>query len=201
MRFDYTQIFLLAWIVVFWFYYFLTYGRAEGKHERSVQQEHDIKPKWRFFFGTAFFAWTAVIIIYFFNRDSINWIWKLSFLDHMPVKIAAMAAMCFSLLLFVLFTENAGRSIRSAVDAGEKPKLTTKGIYRYIRHPCYLAFLIEALGIFFIIPNVITLVLLAYTCVATCGHTIEEEQKLIRVYGEEYERYRREVGRFLPKLR
>ena len=200
MRFDYTQIFLLIWIVVFWVYYTLTYGRVEGKHERSVQEKYDTEPKWRRFFGLSFLVWTALIVIYFFKPNSINWIWKLSFLDHAPVKIAAMAAMCFSLLLFALFISSAGRAIRSAVEAGEKPTLITNGIYRYIRHPCYLAFLVEALGIFLIIPNVITLAVLIYTCIVTFGHSVEEERKLMKIYGEEYEQYRRKAGRFFPKL-
>ena len=200
MRFDYTQVFLLVWIIALWVYYFLTYGKVEGKYERSVKEKYGIQATWGRFFGLTFLVWTVVILIYFFNYNSINWIWKLSFLDHKPVKIIAAAVMCFAFLLNVLFTVAVGKSIRAAFTTDDKPKLITTGIYRYIRHPGYLAFFAEAFGIFFIIPNLITLVLLAYTCVVTYGHTLEEEQKLIKMYGEEYERYRNEVGRFLPEL-
>lgn len=200
MRFDYTQVFLLAWIIAFWVYYFLTYGKVEGKYERSVKKKYGIQAKWERFFGLTFLGWTAVILIYFFNYNSINWIWKLSFLDYTPVKIIGTAVICFAFLLYILFTVSVGRSIRVAFTIGDKPKLITIGIYRYIRHPSYLAYFAEALGIFFIIPNLITLVLLVYTCIVTYGHTLEEEQKLIKIYGEEYELYRNEVGRFFPKL-
>ena len=33
------------------------------------------------------------------------------------------------------------------------------------------------------------------------GHTFEEEQRLLEMYGEEYKHYSAKVGRFLPKLR
>jgi protein-S-isoprenylcysteine O-methyltransferase Ste14 len=201
MRFDYTQVFLLLWIIAFWVYYFLTYGKVEGKHERSMKEKYGTKATWGPFFGLTFLGWTVVILIYFFNYDSINWIWKLSFLDHTLIKIIAIAVMCFAFLLNILFTVAVGRSIQAAFTSGEKPKLITTGIYRYIRHPGYLAFFAEAFGSFFIIPNLITLVLLAYTCVVIYGHTSEEEEKLIKMYGEVYERYRNEVGRFLPKLK
>jgi protein-S-isoprenylcysteine O-methyltransferase Ste14 len=31
------------------------------------------------------------------------------------------------------------------------------------------------------------------------GHTLEEEEKLLKVYGEAYKKYQSEVGRFLPR--
>ena len=200
MRFDYTQVFLLVWIIAFWVHYFLSYGKIEGKYERSLKDRHSIQAKWERFFGLTLVGWTVVVLIYFLYYNSINWIWKLSFLDHTPVKIIATAVMCFAFLLYVLFILAVGRSIQTAFTIGDKPKLITTGIYRYIRHPGYLAYFAEAFGIFFIIPNLITLALLIYTCIVIYGHTLEEEQKLIKIYGEEYERYRKEVGRFLPNL-
>jgi protein-S-isoprenylcysteine O-methyltransferase Ste14 len=93
-----------------------------------------------------------------------------------------------------------GRSIRSAVSTGGKPELITTGIYRFARHPAYLCFLIFGSGVFLIIPNVIALALCLYTWIVTWGHAVEEERKLLAMYGQEYESYRRKVGRFLPKL-
>ena len=90
-------------------------------------------------------------------------------------------------------------SARTAVTSGCKPKLVTTGVYRYSRHPAYLAYLAMATGVFLVIPNVITLTLLAYTGIVTYGHALEEERKLAEMYGEEYERYRSEVGRFFPR--
>lgn len=200
MRFDYTQVFLLSWIVVFWVYYFLTYGRVEGKHERSVQETYGFRAIWARLFGMAFYGWTAVVIIYFFNYNSVNWIWKLSFLDRTAIKIVAIVALSLALVLHVLFTISAGRSIRAATATGAKPELITTGIYRCCRHPAYLAFFVVAFGIFLTIPNLINLILLVYTIVVTYYHSVEEERKLLEIYGQEYERYRKKVGRFLPKL-
>lgn len=200
MRFHYTQVFLLACIAAFWVYHFSTYGKVEGRHERAVRKKYGVKPKWASFFGMAFFGWTALALIYFFHYDSVNWIWKLSFLDSSPVKIAAMVILISSLLMYVLFTLSAGRSIRAAAGTSGNPRLVTTGIYRFCRHPAYLSFLAMGLGIFLIVPNLIVLLLLVYTFVVTCGHSAEEERRLLKIYGQEYERYRVQVGRFLPKL-
>jgi protein-S-isoprenylcysteine O-methyltransferase Ste14 len=201
MRFDYTQVFLLAWMIAFWLYYFLTYGKVEEKHERATREKYGIQAKWGPFFGLAFLGWSVVILIYFFHYDSIGWVWKLSFLDCTPVKLIAIIMMCFAYLLNILFTVSVGKSIQGAFALGEDPKLITTGVYGYIRHPGYLAFFAVAFGSFLIIPNLITMVLLAYTCVVIYGHTLEEEKKLLKIYGDAYERYQSEVGRFLPKLK
>ncbi|MBN2089388.1 isoprenylcysteine carboxylmethyltransferase family protein, partial [candidate division KSB1 bacterium] len=75
------------------------------------------------------------------------------------------------------------------------------GIYGYIRHPGYLAFLAMSLWCFLIIPNLITLILLIYTWVVIHGHTLEEEQKLLKIYGKAYQDYQKQVGRYLPGLK
>lgn len=186
-------------MIAFWVYYFSTYGRVEEKHERATREKYDTQARWGPFFGLAFLGWSVVILIYFFHYDSMDWVWKFSFLDCTPVKLMAILMMCFAFLLNVLFTVSVGKSIQDAFALGGDPKLVTTGVYGYIRHPGYLAFFAVAFGSFLIIPNLIAMVLLAYTCVVIYGHTLEEEKKLLKVYGEAYERYQSEVGRFLPK--
>ncbi|RPI75587.1 MAG: isoprenylcysteine carboxylmethyltransferase family protein [Desulfobacteraceae bacterium] len=201
MKFDYTQIFLLIWIVAFWIYYFSTYGKVEEKHEHSVREKYGTHAKWGPFFGSAFMGWTAVIFIYFFHYDSRAWVWRLSLPDCAAVKIAAVMILCFAFLLNILFTISVGKSIRTAFTANQNPPLITTGVYGRIRHPAYLAFFAVAGGTFLIISNLITLLLLVYTWVVIYGHTLEEEKKMTMIYGEAYERYRRSTGRFLPKLK
>jgi protein-S-isoprenylcysteine O-methyltransferase Ste14 len=200
MRFHYTQVFLLVWVVVFWIYHFSTYGRVEGRHERAVRKKCGVRARWAPLFGLAFLAWTTLIVIYFFDYNLINWIRKFSLLDRMAVKIAGFALLSCAMLVYVLFTRTVGRAIGEAADTGDKPALITAGVYRLSRHPAYLSFVSLAFGTFLVIPNLVTLILLAYTGVVTYGHTVEEEKKLLAMYGQEYEEYRKKVGMFLPGL-
>ena len=200
MSFNYSQVFLLIWIIAFWIGYSLTYGKVEMKHERSTREKYKVTSRWGPFFGLTFLLYTIVILVYVFYYDSVNWIWKISLLDNDPVQIAAMAIMCFAFSLNILFTLSAAKSIKAGVEEGEKPKLVTTGIYRYIRHPGYLALCLAVLGTFLIIPNVLILIFLLYTIVVIYGHTLEEERNLTEVYGKEYERYKDKVGRFFPRI-
>jgi hypothetical protein len=133
MSFDYSQIFLLVWIIAFWVFYSLTYGKVEAKHERSMREKYRVTNRWGPFFGLTLLVYTILILLYFFHYGFANW-WKIPLLDNDPVKIVAMAIMCFAFLLNILFTLSVARSIKAGVGKGEKPKLVTTGIYRYIRH-------------------------------------------------------------------
>ncbi|MBN2093402.1 hypothetical protein JW964_27505, partial [candidate division KSB1 bacterium] len=104
MQFKYAQIFLMVWIIAFWTYYFLTYGKVEEKHERAASEKFGIRARWAAFFGLAFVGWTVVIFIFFFHYDFIEWVWKFNFLDSATVKIMAMIIMCLAFLLNILFT-------------------------------------------------------------------------------------------------
>jgi len=84
-------------------------------------------------------------------------------------------------------------------NAEKKNDIVTEGIYGLVRHPMYLFSII----FFWLIPYVTDLVLafiIASTLYFLIG-TIPEEQKLVEIYGEEYESYQKEVPRIIPGVK
>jgi len=85
----------------------------------------------------------------------------------------------------------------------EMPKsqrLVTSGPYCYVRHPSYLGYFFMFTGLFFLWPNLFTL----FPLIAIPGYyriTFEEEKLLLQRFGDEYVRYQRKTGRFIPKFR
>lgn len=81
----------------------------------------------------------------------------------------------------------------------EHQKLVTWGPYRYVRHPSYLGYFLMFIGLFLLWPALPTL----FPIVAIPGYyrlTFEEERLLEARFGEEYQKYQKRTGRFVPKL-
>ncbi len=84
-------------------------------------------------------------------------------------------------------------------EMSENQKLVTWGPYRYVRHPSYLGYFLMFFGLFFLWPNLFTIIPLS----AIPGYyrvTFEEEKLLIQRFGSAYLKYQKRTGRFIPKL-
>ncbi len=83
----------------------------------------------------------------------------------------------------------------------ETPSVIRKGVYRFMRHPMYFSEVLIYLGMLIFSTSLAAVVI---GLVATgflyflCRH---EEKLLVARFGEEYEKYRREVGLWLPRIR
>jgi protein-S-isoprenylcysteine O-methyltransferase Ste14 len=78
--------------------------------------------------------------------------------------------------------------------------LVTYGAHSRIRHPFYTSFLLAFLGAFLFFPHWGTAVLLAYAFGILNVTAAREERRLSASgFGDEYVRYARVTGRFLPR--
>lgn len=83
----------------------------------------------------------------------------------------------------------------------ESNNLVTTGIYAYVRHPIYAAFLYIAAGLILISQNVFLFVLpVIFWAFFTLVMINTEEKWLLDLYGDEYLDYSRKVNRFIPKV-
>jgi protein-S-isoprenylcysteine O-methyltransferase Ste14 len=93
----------------------------------------------------------------------------------------------------------AGRHTRSSEIEGSK--LATAGPYAHVRNPIYLGSVILGIGMVLMIGDkrLLTLCLLTFLALYF-GLIPAEEEYLSQKFREEYERYRRNVPRLLPRL-
>jgi protein-S-isoprenylcysteine O-methyltransferase Ste14 len=79
--------------------------------------------------------------------------------------------------------------------------LVTEGIYRLVRHPQYLGFLLVTLGELIVWPTIPTIVLWPVLAFLYYLQGKREEAVLAEKFGEQFTEYAKKTPRFLPKIR
>ena len=93
-----------------------------------------------------------------------------------------------------------GRGTLSPVDPPRV--LVVRGLYRYVRNPMYLSVTLIVIGELLLTRSRALLVYWAVWFVAVNLFVIGyEEPALQRRFGVDYERYKKEVGRWIPRFR
>jgi protein-S-isoprenylcysteine O-methyltransferase Ste14 len=77
--------------------------------------------------------------------------------------------------------------------------VATRGFYRYVRHPQYLALGIWGVGMSILWPRFIVLATLAVMFLLYDFLARDEERRMLAQFGEAYARYQRATGRFVPR--
>jgi methanethiol S-methyltransferase len=126
-------------------------------------------------------------------------------LYHVPapwsyLMLAGQGLAALMLIIGVLQTDTLSFiGLRQIIEAERPPRLVTRGLYRYVRHPLYSA------GLLFLwltpVMSVNTLtVYVALTVYILVGAWFEE-RKLLHEYGHAYAEYRRRTPMLIPGLR
>ena len=92
-------------------------------------------------------------------------------------------------------------SFAFSVSPKEQNTLVTAGPYRWVRHPLYTGFLVEAVGVSLMTASWFIGLSAAALWGLLVYRTDMEERKLVQRYGDEYRRYMKTTGRFFPRLR
>ncbi len=82
-----------------------------------------------------------------------------------------------------------------------KGQLVTTGIYKHVRHPQYLGFLLLTLGMNLEWTTFFTLLLWPIIAVLYYRLAKKEEEESEEMFGEEYRKYKQSVPMFIPRLR
>jgi protein-S-isoprenylcysteine O-methyltransferase Ste14 len=82
----------------------------------------------------------------------------------------------------------------------EEQTLTTKGPYRLVRNPIYVAYIAIIIGFSILYLNWIFLAGSIIAAITLLARVPREEKLLSEHFGEEYHRYRSRTGRYLPRL-
>lgn len=102
-----------------------------------------------------------------------------------------------SLVWVIAAQAQMGSSWRIGIDGGTRPPLVTTGLFAISRNPIFLGMRVSLLGLFLVLPNALSLAILAAGEILIQVQVRLEEQHLSTVHDAEFQRYRASVRRWL----
>jgi protein-S-isoprenylcysteine O-methyltransferase Ste14 len=125
-----------------------------------------------------------------------------SFAEY-PLSAGALVAgvACFVAGLWLFYRSHAdlGTNWSITLEVREQHRLITHGVYRYVRHPMYVALLIYSVGQLLVIPNWVASpsYLIAFA-ILFAFRVAAEERMMLERFGDEYAKYMARTKRLLP---
>lgn len=113
------------------------------------------------------------------------------------VRAAGIVALIAATLLYIKSLRYLGNNYSPCFDAHLPFRIVRHGPYRYIRHPLYLANILQGIGFTLASSSLWVLLLAAYGIVSIIRAIVKEESYLGQRFPE-YENYRSQTSRLIP---
>ena len=90
-----------------------------------------------------------------------------------------------------------GNSWRIGIDSEHRTELVRSGVFKISRNPIFVGMMVTLLGLFFTIPNMVTLITLLVGVILIGIQVRLEEEYLTKTHGDNYIEYSRNVRRWI----
>ncbi len=147
-------------------------------------------------------VWVILCFYCVLNPAIILSFYILSLLKNPWIEIIAFLFCLSGLLILIAGFFEMGDSFRMGIPPEEKTPgaLITTGIFKYIRNPGFLGVNLAVFGTFLLVPTIVFGILVILSWISFHLQIKKEEVYLHRKYGEFYDQYVQQAGRYFPKL-
>ena len=160
---------------------------------KKTDNAHDYNGK-VFTFITAFEL--IVVSIFAFKNEWYEYLLPFWYLDNPTFLKIGWVFLLFSLILVWFSQSQMSSSWRIGIDENNKTELVTKGVFSISRNPIFLGIMITNIGLFLVIPNAFTLLIISLSTISVNTQIRLEEEFLKREFGNEYKEYTKKVRRW-----
>lgn len=143
-----------------------------------------------------FGLWGAIAIFAFFP-DYYSFIFPFWFMENEVVQRVGAGLVVISFVWVVIAQNQMAKSWRIGINYDEKTELCINGVFKVSRNPVFLGILISYIGTFLIIPNAMTFTVLVLTYVTLQFQIRLEEDYLLNMHGQDYQKYKKRVRRWI----
>ncbi len=135
--------------------------------------------------------------IYAFYTGGVPFLMPISYLESPNLQIVGWAILLVALAWIVVAQFQMANSWRIGIDETNPTDLVTRGVFGWSRNPIFLGMLTTLVGLFFVIPNLITFSVAAIGLIVVPIQVRLEEEFLRKAHGETYANYCIETRRWL----
>ncbi len=190
-------------LLFFFTYVLLTMLLPRWRMKRATGTEVFVVPRddsaqgfigriFKLLFGLAF----VVLVVHAFAPQWERYLLPADFLETSAIEWAGLILLHVSLVIVLVAQAQMARSWRVGFDENAKTELVKGGLFRYSRNPVFVGMLLTMLGLFFVLPNALTLLSMVMTWVVLQIQVRMEEEYLKRAQGAPYSDYLNRVRRW-----
>ncbi len=137
------------------------------------------------------------VSIYVFGEKWYEYLMPIWYLENQYLQITGWTMMHLSLIWIFIAQMQMKDSWRIGIDEKNNTELVTHGLFQFSRNPIFLGVILSNLGLFLIIPNLGTLLVLVLSYFSIQIQIRLEEEFLLKQFGEDYKNYSLKVRRWI----
>ncbi|WP_034043603.1 methyltransferase family protein [Wocania ichthyoenteri] len=139
----------------------------------------------------------VVVGIYAFKIEWYKYLLPFWYIENEILSIIGWGFLIISLIIVWIAQSHMANSWRIGIDEKNKTKLVTKGLFSFSRNPIFLGIMIANMGLFLVIPNAFTLLIISLSTISINTQIRLEEAFLEREFGNDYLAYVNKVRRWI----
>lgn len=198
---TFFQLFIIGYVVLF-------FGVVLGVRILLVRQKTGVNPvipherdgikgivRLFAFFGQV--CLISSVICYAFLMDLYQYFVPIFWMELRAVHLSGVYLLIVAMVLIVVAQIQMGTSWRAGLDHKHRTELVEIGLFKVSRNPIYVGLKLVLLGVFFVVPNAVSLVgcsigFFSIHCVVAL-----EERFLLEMHGDAYQSYCDRVRRWV----
>jgi len=139
----------------------------------------------------------AVVSIYAFIPSWHKFLLPFWYLESDTLVYVGWLLLILSLFFVWLAQSSMRESWRIGIDEENKTELVTNGFFAISRNPIFLGIMIANVGLFLVLANAFTLLIITLSTVSINTQIRLEEAFLLKEFGEQYTMYKTRVNRWI----
>jgi protein-S-isoprenylcysteine O-methyltransferase Ste14 len=148
------------------------------------------------------FSFISILELIVISIDTFSDNWReyfmpLWYLENPILQKIGWALLFLSLIIVWVAQSQMANSWRIGIDEENRTELVTDGLFFYSRNPIFLGIMIANIGLFLVLPNAFTLLIIALSTVSINTQIRLEEEFLLKEFGEQYSKYKGRVNRWI----